>query len=552
MKKQTQSGLHIVVLQKTIVFFIACLLIGVMAFFLFQFMPPKPKPPSTPYLPPQFHWGVSSGHPLATHTGMEILERGGNAMDAAVAVAYTLSVVEPYACGLGGGGIMLIYRRQDRKVRVVDYRETAPSQYNSPWRNRNLIGIPGFTAGMDYLMRQYGTLPRSVIMKRALEYARNGFQINHTLAELLSQYQNYKISPQITPQFYNHGKLLQKGDLLFQEELGEELANIIQYGSPGFYQQRLAQFLTQDLLDYRIRETAAVKGTFCGYDVYAPPPPGGGMSLLEMLKLAEISGAARPLMSEEDRSLLLFKGMAITYADRKKYLGDPLFGTEIPGLINQPDYLRREWQSYDNRFNVPANDEEQSTTHFTVVDSRGNWVSCTQTLGDFFGSGVMQRGFFLNNSLNKFSLETNSPNRIAPGKRPFSYMSPALLFRANADRPFLALGSPGGRRIPAILTQMLIHHLRDGLSLTAAVQMPRYFINPGRSLYFEKIPSGNFIVNLKKRGFQSVTTAKPLFYGAIQALEMDREGWLIGAADYRRSGSFSCRNLNQDVTAPPQ
>lgn len=544
-----------------IFFFVACLLIGVMATFLFLNYQRNSKPPLKKNRPVPIHWGVSSGHPLATKAGMEILEQGGNAMDAAVAVAYTLSVVEPYACGLGGGGEILVYRQRDRKIRVIDYRENAPSKIDAVQRSGSVTGIPGFTAGMESLLRQYGTLSRPMLMKRAVEYAQKGFPIHRTLADLLLQYNGSKLAPFKTPDFYRNGRPLRKGDILRQPLLARKLQDIMNRGNQAFYNEALIQdlkrsrnpagagFTLEDLRDYRIRKIAPVKGRFCGYDVYAPPPPGGGMTLLEMLRLAEISGATHPFLADEKRALLLFQGMAIAYADRKKYLGDPYFGAEVPVWLNQTEYLRKQWRAFDHRFTIPANDEEHSTTHFVVADAQGNWVSCTQTLGDFFGSGLMHDGYFFNNSLNKFSTDLNSPNRMVPGKRPFSYMSPALLFKAG--RPFLGLGTPGGRRIPAILTQMLIHHLKDGVPLQAAIDMPRYFINPGRSLFFEKLPPGNVMANFRKNGFRAVNTANFVYFGAIQALEIDPEsGRLSGAADFRRGGSFSCRNLNRDAEPP--
>ena len=268
---------------------------------------------SLPHAKPRLQqWGVSAGHPLATQVGMRILNQGGNAIDAAVAVAYTLGVVEPYACGLGGGGEMVIYWSHSGQIKVIDYRETAPA---IPERSRRYfsslsIGVPGLVAGLEHILEQYGTFSRAQVMSPAISLADEGVPVSGTLARFLKLYEDFKITRSTTPAFYNRDRLLKTGDLLRQEALAAQLTAIADQGTAAFYGGKTAETLCRavaeagermnpaDLGAYRPRESSPVTAPFLDYEVAAPPAPGGGTPLLEMLRLSEILGVMQPRLKK--------------------------------------------------------------------------------------------------------------------------------------------------------------------------------------------------------------------------------------------------------------
>jgi gamma-glutamyltranspeptidase / glutathione hydrolase len=512
---------------------------------------PPPKKSFHLDQPAQRQWGVSSGHPLATQAGLAILAQGGNAVDASVAIAYALGVVEPYATGLGGGGEMVVYWKQSQQVKVIDYRETAPHKGVQGERRFSplTIGLPGLVKGLEYVRQKYGTLPRSILMAPAIHLAETGFPVNKTLARFLVLYDGFKITRQATPLFFHGKRLLHPGELLCQEALARQLTSIAEGGANAFYDGPTAQLLCRainafgdpmtpgDLQKYQVRETPPAIASFLNYRIAAPPPPGGGTTLLEMLRLAEKLGAMRPGLKEEFRLKLLEKAITIAYQDRFRYLGDAEPAFPQPPKLFGENYLTDRLKNSANSGNWLGNDNEQTTTHFVVVDQWGNWVSSTQTISNFFGSGVYINGFFLNDSLTKFSDDPNSPNRIGNAKRPFSYMAPCIIFKD--EHPVLALGTPGGRRIPAILLQTLTHYLIDGQTLAEAVAAPRFYLSGSHELCFEKTPFPAVTNNLKKYGLRITLGESPISFGSIQALAIDeRNNQLIGAADSRREGNF--------------
>lgn len=501
----------------------------------------------------QANWGVSSGHPLATQVGMDILAQGGNAMDAAIAISYAEGVVEPYACGIGGGGVALIYENSSKRVSVIDFREVAPYLSRRVGKNRNILfGIPGFVSGMELIKNRYGTLSHRQLLSPAIELAENGFIVDKTLEKLAHYYRGYKLSPNRTPAFYRNQQPIHLGDLITQRELAQQLKNISANGKDGFYSgntgHKLAGLLKESgyqigdngQLKYRpmIRSPLIMK--YKDIKLAVSPLPNGGPTFLEMIRLAEINHISK--MSEESTFFLkMIRTMSISYQDRFRYLGD-----NLPKrlFILDPSYLKQRWNSnlqQESETISEIEEIEESTTHIVVVDRWGNWVSLTLTLGDFFGSGTYVNGFFLNNCLKKFSSNPASPNCYAPGKRPFSYISPCIVFDAD-NQPLLAMGSPGGRQIPSILLQVFMKYLEESMPLNVAVASPRFYLKDTNTVCFEKLPNQALQKMLQKSGYRIVENKEPFKYGSVQILAVSENGVLTGTADPRRQAAFQVRS----------
>ncbi len=480
---------------------------------------------------------VASEQRLASQVGVEILARGGNAIDAAVGVGFALAVVLPNSGGLGGGGFMLVQTAKGTKPVALDFREVAPASASRdmyldsqdrviPGKSTQspyAVGVPGSVAGLVRALQDYGKLSLEQVIAPAIQLAEDGFIVSAVLAEQFSlQRTHLGRWPGTREIFFKHKDpsnttctlsecpldaltTYRAGERLIQKDLASTLRLIAQYGGAGFYQGPVAQKIVaelnldgqalslKDLQDYRVVQREAVHGTYRGFDVYSmPAPSSGGVHLIQMLNLLERYPLAQYGAGSAQVIHLIAESARLAYADRAEYLGDPDF-VKVPqkGLTSKKYAdelavkikLDRATPSATVKPGQPQAFESDQTTHFSVMDTAGNVVSCTYTLNLNFGSGIVARGtgVLLNNEMDDFSIKPGVPNAfgliggdanaIAPGKRPLSSMTPVIV--STQQGQILATGSPGGARIITTVLQQLINIIDFKMNIAEAIAMPR-------------------------------------------------------------------------------
>src|SRR5271170_5493613 len=479
------------------------------------------------------HAIVVSVHELASRTGAEIMQAGGNAVDAAVATGFALAVVYPLAGNLGGGGFMLI-RMADGTTRFIDYREKAPAaatanMYLDAQGNvtedasvlgYKAIGVPGSVAGMVYAEKKYGKLTLKQVMAPAIKLAREGFALEWEDARDLRQEKSLGGFADSRRIFQRDGKYYEQGEIFRQPELARTLERIAA-DPDDFYHgamaQELAAFIQKggglitadDLGKYEVKEREPVRGSYRGYDIIsAPPPSAGGTTLLEILNILEGYDLAR-LGNRSSQSIhLTAEAFRRAYLDKAEFMGDPDFsripvaqlidkkygaawrGSIDPAHATASKDLKRpaifsELEQYAAAHPQPlANHEAPHTTHYSVVDAAGNAVAVTTTINDWFGSRVTADGlgFLLNDEMDDFSAKPGVPNAdgliqgqanaIGPGKRPLSSMTPTMVVRGG--KTLLVLGSPGSSKILTTVANVLMGVIDYGMNIQEAVDAPRF------------------------------------------------------------------------------
>ncbi|OGU09419.1 MAG: gamma-glutamyltransferase [Geobacteraceae bacterium GWC2_58_44] len=461
---------------------------------------------------------VASASPLASQAGMKALKGGGNAVDAAAVVAMTLAVTHPEAGNLGGGGFMLI-RTADGRSSFLDFRERAPKKATRDMYldgkgnvvpggstvGVKAVGVPGTVAGIALALQRLGTISFADACRPAELLARKGFRLSRYEAGFLRAYADkLERFPESRRIFLRDGNYYREGELFRQPQLAKTFGRLIQHGPREFYQGETARLLVkamgegglitlEDLKGYRPVEREPLVGTYRGFSILtAPPPSSGGVALLEMLNMLE--GDKLPeLEHNSPRYLhLVAEVMRRAFADRAAYMGDPDFVSLPTAELTAKGYaagLRKGIDpakasvSSEIRPGLGSRGEPESTTHFSVVDAAGNMVSCTYTLNDNYGSGVTVpgAGFLLNNEMDDFTSKPGAPNlfglihgkanAIAPGKRPLSSMTPTIVLRDN--KPWFAIGGPGGPRIINAVFQVLVNIVDFDMNLQQAIDMPR-------------------------------------------------------------------------------
>ena len=462
---------------------------------------------------------IASAHPLATAAGYEILRAGGNAFDAAVAVAAALAVVEPYSSGLGGGGFWLLHRARDGSEVMLDARETAPakaalSQYldaaGNPLRGATLrggtaAGIPGVPAGLDALARNYGSLPLAQLLAPAIALARDGFRVDERFASVAKLSERVlKGSASTARIFLDGGAAPQAGFLLRQSELAATLEALARAGRDGFYRGRVGASLiaaanaagavwqNSDLENYRVMERASIRFTYRGATIVsAPLPSSGGVILAEAINILEqfhLGDVREPASAH-----LVIEALRRGFQDRALYLGDPDFVKAPVARLISKDYARRRAATIDPKSAtlssalVPAAapvEEGNNTTHYSVIDADGNRVGATLSINTLFGSGIVagDTGVLFNNEMDDFSLQATVPNNyrllgsqanaLALGKRPLSSMTPTFV---EDGKGVLIIGAPGGPRIVSqVLLGILDYVAGSTVDLDRIVSAPRY------------------------------------------------------------------------------
>ncbi len=535
---------------------------------------------------------VTSQH-LATQVGYDVLRQGGNAIDAAVAVGYALSVVEPCCGNIGGGGFMLVHLANGQNS-MLNFREKAPlhasaslylDEHKQPVPGRMMsgylpVGVPGTVMGLNTALEKYGTLSLQAVMRPAIQLAKQGYVlvpgdmrlIDHKLASIQSQ-------PNVAAIFSPHGKPLQAGDRLIQTNLSRTLETIASGGTKAFYQGEIAEKIVsashkhggiltkQDFLDYTVDWLNPVICHYRGYEVIsASPPSSGGITLCEMLNIT----AGYPLSALGFHSPLgvhyIIEAMRFAYADRNRYLGDPdfvhnpvdeLLSAEHANAIRAQINPLKAGDSKQISGAQQPQHEKPETTHYSIVDQYGNAVSVTYTLNGFFGSQVIpgDLGFFLNNEMDDFSLTSISANEfqlvqgeknaIQPGKRPLSSMTPTIILKNK--HIFMVLGAPGGSTIPTQVLQTIENVIDYHFDIKHAVDAPRFHMQwmPDRVFIEPNTFIPATLQALKKMGYQ-FHIGSPFNvpqWGAVAAILATLDfKHLTGAIDMRRpqGGVMGC------------
>jgi gamma-glutamyltranspeptidase/glutathione hydrolase len=532
---------------------------------------------------------VVSQEAIASQVGADILEAGGNAIDAAVATGFALAVTLPRAGNLGGGGFMMVYLAKENKTIAIDYREMAPLSAdrdmfldskgdvdNQKARfSAQSSGVPGTVAGLLHALEQYGTLSLSEVLKPAIKLASQGFTVNHDLADSL-RLGTKRLYQHAASKHYFYkpeGEYYLPGELFVQSDLSSTLKRISEQGSSGFYKGNTAELIVaqmqrsgglitlDDLASYKVVEREPVCGSYRQYSLCAmPPPSSGGIHLIQMLNILENFDLKK--MGHNSASYLhhLIEAMRTAYADRSLYLGDPDF-TPVPTnqLIDKAyaRILSREINSNKSRRSkdvYPGLDkwvasqpnESEETTHYSTWDKQGNVVSNTYTLNFAYGSGIAVEGagFLLNNEMDDFSAKPGSANgygliggtanAIQPKKRPLSSMTPTILFDYN-NKPILATGTPGGSTIITIVLQMILNTIEFDMGIAEATAAPRIHHQwlPDTVSYENGISIDSLNI-LSGMGHNISPKARVL--GSTQSIAT-KSSFLEGSADSRRQGA---------------
>lgn len=527
---------------------------------------------------------VATQESTATKVGVEILKQGGNAVDAAVAIGFTLAVTLPRAGNLGGGGFMMVHIAKTDETVAIDYRETAPAKSTRDMyldKKGNVVeersrfthlsvGVPGTVAGLSLALQKYGTMTLKQVMEPAIRLAAQGIVVTQPLISSLKKNREILLRwPETAKIFFKeNGAPVVPGDRLPQKDLAWSLSKIAIEGPDAFYRGDIAKKLIaemqnnaglmtlEDLENYRARVREPVRGTYRGYEIFSmPPPSSGGIHLIQMLNILE-GYPLRSLGAQSAESLhLLAESMKLAYADRSQHLGDPGFWkVPVRGLLSKSyaDALRK-WIESDRanpsekiRPGNPLPYESLETTHFSVMDREGNAVANTYTLNFSYGSGIVAKGtgILLNNEMDDFSAKPGVPNAyglvggkanaVQPKKRPLSSMTPTLVFKDG--KPFLATGSPGGSRIISTTLQLILNVLDHEMNIAEATQAPRLHHQwlPDR-LEAENGFNQDTLSALRGKGHK-IADAEPM--GSTQSILRSPKGF-FGASDPRRPGALS-------------
>ena len=522
---------------------------------------------------------VVTREPRATEVGLKILESGGNAVDAAVAVGFALAVTHPSAGNIGGGGFMLI-RLADGRTTFLDFRERAPAASS---RNMYLdasgnptqdsvvgyraSGVPGSVAGFEYAARKYGRKPWAELVDPALEMASKGVALSWSEATSMESAARtlgrFAESKRI---FLRDGSYYQPGERFVQADLGRTLERIEKLGARDFYEGETARLLAKDMKEhggliteadlaaYKVIERSPLTGKYRGYDIItSPPSSSGGIGILQMLGVLEGTGYEKGGAGSAEVVHYMPEAMRRYFADRAEHLGDPDFVKVPLGNLLDPAYLAKLRASIDPEQATPSSAihaaivsdrESNQTTHYTIADGEGNLALVTYTLNGGYGSKVTATGlgFLLNNEMDDFAAQPGSPNMfglvqgeknaIEARKTPLSSMVPTIVLKDG--KPYLALGSPGGPTIINTVLEVLVNVIDFGMNVQDAVNWPRFHHQwlPDQ-LQIERGYSPDTIALLEKRGY---TIRRVNTQGECAAIMLEN-GWLAGAADPRTEGT---------------
>ncbi len=527
---------------------------------------------------------VAAQEKVAARVGLDILQAGGNAVDASVAVGFALAVTLPRAGNLGGGGFMIVHDAQTGSTKAIDYREMAPSaafkdmyldDAGEPVKNRSrfhglAIGVPGTVAGMEMALQQYGSMSLAEVIAPAIKLARDGIVVTQSLSNNLKRAEDrLKKWPQTAAIFYKpNGDFYEPGEIFMQPDLAHTLELIRQKGADGFYKGEVAQKIAAtvqaaeglitvaDMGAYKSVSRNTVSGTYRGYDIHSmPPPSSGGTHIVQILNTLEGYPMADLGANSAQSIHLMAEAMKQAYADRATYLGDADF-VDVPvkeltdkayaGDIRDMIDAGKARPAVNVQAGILTPYESNETTHYSVVDRFGNAVSNTYTINFSYGSGIVATGtgVLMNNEMDDFSAKTGvanaygliggDANAVQAGKRPLSSMSPTIVMKDG--KVFLVTGSPGGSRIITTTLQIIMNVIDHKMNIAEATLAPRIHHQwlPDELRVEEGISADTKAI-LRAKGHDVVTKHT---MGAVQSIMVDLEtGVLLGATDLRRTGS---------------
>ncbi len=525
---------------------------------------------------------VTSANVYASQAGLAVLEQGGNAVDAAIAVSYALGVVEPQASGIGGGGFMLVHTA-DGEDSFIDYREVAPAAQDAyTWLDENgevknnglansrgglAVGVPGEVAGMEYALEHFGSgnVSRQQVMQPAIDLATQGYVVSNYQSSAITDHYGDMVGdyPDLGSYYLREDGLgYQTGDIFTNLDLAKTLQMIADNGADAFYTGEVADALIEavkkydgvmtqeDLTGYKVNLREPVSSTYRGYKIIScPPPSSGGTHLIEILNVLENYDVSAMEVNSAEYVHLFSEAFKAAFADRAAYMGDTDFieGVPLDGLTSK-DYAKtiadkitdesQKWEKGD-----PKQYEGNSTTSFSVADKEGNIVTVTQTIECFFGSAIAVPGygFILNDQMHDFSTDPESVNCVEGGKHPLSSMSPTVVLKEDGS-PFMTLGTPGGVRIFPTIAQVISRVIDSGMNLQEAINCGRIFDNGSDDgVCYETVANGVVSEESAKalEEMGHTVTAKgewDIFFGGVQGVMYQEDGTLFGAADPRRDG----------------
>ena len=520
---------------------------------------------------------VVSDSKLASEIGVKILKSGGNAVDASIASAFALAVTYPAAGNIGGGGFVVYFNAEKESVTTIDFREKAPlksyekmyidetGQFQTKKSSYGIrsIGVPGTVDGLYHFHKKYGKLPWKVLIQPSIDLSKNGFKMTNGLFNSIKN-QNFHQSKKYLKTYFNNknGNLVKPGELWIQESLSKTLTAIRDNGRDGFYKgwvaDEIVNFMKKnnglidhnDLIKYKSTERIPVRGNYRGFEVFSmPPPSSGGITLISMLNILENEDFKKIKLNSTMFIHLLVETMKIGFYNRAKYLGDPDFNPNIPidsllskkysKIIFKSINKKKASKSDPNVLN--KNSESDQTTHISVIDKNGSSVSLTYTLEESFGSGIgtNKLGFLFNNEMgdfnpvpgltDKFGLIGTKPNTIAPGKRMLSSMTPTIVTKNM--KPYLIIGSPGGRTIINTVLQSIINTIDYNMNLDEAIEASKFHHQwlPDKIVFEKSKFSSETLNDLSKMGHDFNFTTR---LGNLMGIIYDeKENIFIGATD---------------------
>ena len=527
---------------------------------------------------------VSSANPYATEAGLRIIEKGGSAIDAAITVQLVLNLVEPESSGIGGGAFSLYWDNANKKLSSYDGREKAPmladgKLFQQNGKNMNwwealaggrAVGVPGVIAMLEMVHKKHGKLPWNTLFEDAIELAENGFEISPKLGASIANRTNPALGryEATWDYFFPDGKPLAAGTIKKNPEFAMTLRRIALLGSKGFYKGQIAMDIVKavhdaadnpglmsvaDMANYEAIERPPVCADYKQYKVCGMgPPTSGGMTVIQILKLLEDKNLAQYAPLSVESAHLFAQAGKLAYADRGKYMADADFvKVPVEGLIDAKYLAERAKLISDKDMGkaiagIPPNadknwiqsktPEQPSTTHFSIIDKQGNGFSMTSSIEMAFGSTVMVRGFLLNNQLTDFSFseqknEVLIANRVQPGKRPRSSMSPFMVFDKD-DNLKMVIGSPGGSRIINYVAKTMLGVMEWNMDIQDAISMPHYVNRNGNTDLEQNTDATSLKEGLEAKGHKvSVRDLNSGLHGIMRT----KEG-LEGGADPRRVG----------------
>ena len=512
---------------------------------------------------------VSTARYEASKIGLDILKKGGNAIDAAVGVGFALGVCEPQSSGMGGGGFMIIRFAKTGETKFIDFREIAakgvtPDIWDKDSKGEVIsddkefggksIGVPGSVKGFLYALDKYGKLDRKTVIQPSVDLANNGYRVSAIMnMDMTNQLENIKKYPATAKIYLKNGKPYEVGDILKNPDLAKSMEKVIAGGEKAFYEGEMAEAIVkatvaakgkmtlEDLKNYKIKVVDPVKGNYRGYEIYtAAPPSSGGAHIIQILNILENYDMKNIPAGSARYYHLLSESMKMAFADRAKFMGDTDF-VKIPlnGVISK-DYAKTlqaqidENKSKEYKEGDPWKYESNETTHYSIIDKEGNIVAVTFTVNGVFASGVVAdgTGILLNNEMDDFDTGWNKANSIQEGKKPLSSMSPTIILKDG--KPVASIGGLGAQKIITGITQVIVQMIDYNKDIQDAINFPRIHDAYGEIKYEDRIDK-NVINDLQKMGHKVVSGGEWFEYPCIQGVTT-KDGVLRGGADPRRDG----------------